>query len=674
MQIQLPEGIVGKTSGINFKITDRRRDNRGKDINLSNKGLDVVLTSQPGILQARGLGELVGAPMQAGQSQRPIPDSPNQSAIQGVPLDIPKLDNLVIVIDTSSSMRDERLPLLKLLIKRLGPFIPSGTNVSLVSFNNTARAVTNSPTQINTPNDFEREILPKIYELETSRGTNIHQAFRTISTLIASSEIYNHTNPQRNIVLLITDGDHSPGTVNEYFQIFNLAQIVSPLRNATLINVGIGTDYNTEVIQATTGFAGGMWLHAPVSAVGKLSQNPFSAIIPRQLQQIRFNPWYLRCDMHDIERAWQVVPSINEIAYIAERVGIDSLQGFHEFRGGFWNDPAAIATYGSDENPRYWLAGQEDGRLSYGNPDERYTPDDFGKELERVDLKDLPLELREKAQDLIKRFLLLNTVEKKDLAALYALRKVGIIDQEQFETLQGIVRKASLRAEDEEESRSVSSALSAGSESPLELSKLESNIVEDSDPDFDRKLQDLGRVKVPREHKGINIPNFGPRSIIADRSFIGANDSLALHSGQLGRLDQPAKSIGPFQVPNVEGYDEAAPVEKVGEVGTSRSVNLTIEEFIPSGEPLISPKQIKLTDKSPLIIGRDPEQCNITISSISTSRRHCEIILEEGELKIRDLNSFNGTFINGVKITETTTLKPEDKIVVGNIVFRIKIN
>lgn len=667
MPIQPPDGIVGKT-GINFKITDRRLfKKRGKDINLPNKGLDIVLTSQPGILQAKGLGELVGAPMQAGGAQRPVP-AVTSPISEGAPLDLSKLDNLVIVIDTSNSMRSERLPLMKLLIKKLGPFIPNGTNVSLVSFNKTARAITDSPIQINTPNDFERHILPKIYELETSRGTNIHQAFRTISTLIASSETYNHTNPQRNLILLITDGDHSPGTASEYFQIFNLAQTVSPLRNATLINIGIGTDYNTEVIQATTGFAGGMWLHAPISAVGNLSQNPFSAIIPKQLQQVRFNPWYLRCDMHDIERAWQVAPSINEIAYRAERVGVDSIEGLHEFRGGFWNEPAAIATYGSDETPRYWLAGQEDGRLFHEDPDENNVPYDFGKELERIDLEDLPLELRERAQDLIRRFLVLSAIEKKDRAALYALKEVGIIDQTQWETLEGVVRKASSRIEDEEESRSIGSELSAGSNSPLALSISGVGIERNPDSDFDRKLKDLGKVKVPREHEEINIPSFGPRSIIADRSFTGNNDSLALHSGHLGRLDQTAESIGPFQAPNVEGYDEARPIDKKVDQGAKI---ITLEKI--GGTGTISPGPFTLTNTKSLKIGRDPKKCEVVIASESTSRIHCELKLEGEEVKIKDLGSRNGTYVNGDKKTQETTLNPTDHIGVGSLVFKINL-
>ncbi|MGI9293390.1 MAG: FHA domain-containing protein [Pseudomonadales bacterium] len=51
------------------------------------------------------------------------------------------------------------------------------------------------------------------------------------------------------------------------------------------------------------------------------------------------------------------------------------------------------------------------------------------------------------------------------------------------------------------------------------------------------------------------------------------------------------------------------------------------------------------------VIGRSSE-CDLTIDSELLSRRHAEISIENGQLRIVDLGSSNGTFLNGVKIEE----------------------
>jgi predicted component of type VI protein secretion system len=54
----------------------------------------------------------------------------------------------------------------------------------------------------------------------------------------------------------------------------------------------------------------------------------------------------------------------------------------------------------------------------------------------------------------------------------------------------------------------------------------------------------------------------------------------------------------------------------------------------------------------------------------SVSSHHCEVILQGSDLLIRDLNSTNGSFINGEKITETV-LKPGQTLKLGNVELRI---
>jgi hypothetical protein len=69
------------------------------------------------------------------------------------------------------------------------------------------------------------------------------------------------------------------------------------------------------------------------------------------------------------------------------------------------------------------------------------------------------------------------------------------------------------------------------------------------------------------------------------------------------------------------------------------------------------------------ILGRDV-QCDIQIESLKISRRHCMIELAEQNLKVTDLDSSNGTFINGALI-HNGILNPGDQLRVGSYCFKL---
>jgi hypothetical protein len=68
-------------------------------------------------------------------------------------------------------------------------------------------------------------------------------------------------------------------------------------------------------------------------------------------------------------------------------------------------------------------------------------------------------------------------------------------------------------------------------------------------------------------------------------------------------------------------------------------------------------------------IGRetDPQRRTLVVGEGSSgiSRLHCEVVLRDGELKLRDLSSF-GTFVNERKIAAEAVLKRADVIRVGS--------
>ena len=59
------------------------------------------------------------------------------------------------------------------------------------------------------------------------------------------------------------------------------------------------------------------------------------------------------------------------------------------------------------------------------------------------------------------------------------------------------------------------------------------------------------------------------------------------------------------------------------------------------------------------------------IAEASVSSHHCEVLLRGNDVVIHDLNSTNGTFINGEKISESV-LKPGQTLRLGQVELRLE--
>tara|TARA_B110000259_G_scaffold84157_1_gene98234 strand:+ start:6029 stop:8308 length:2280 start_codon:yes stop_codon:yes gene_type:complete len=79
----------------------------------------------------------------------------------------------------------------------------------------------------------------------------------------------------------------------------------------------------------------------------------------------------------------------------------------------------------------------------------------------------------------------------------------------------------------------------------------------------------------------------------------------------------------------------------------------------------------KLKTKSKVVIGRG-DDCDIVLNSGSVSRQHAEVTKNNnGSYSIKDLNSTNGTFVNGRKIKGLQTIVHADKIFVGKLLLSL---
>ena len=89
-------------------------------------------------------------------------------------------------------------------------------------------------------------------------------------------------------------------------------------------------------------------------------------------------------------------------------------------------------------------------------------------------------------------------------------------------------------------------------------------------------------------------------------------------------------------------------------------------ELIPFGGgdsiPLMKPS---------LLVGRR-ESCDIVLRFPNVSAHHCELSLEQGYWFVRDLNSRNGTKVNGLRVTAKKRVDPGDRLAIAqrNYEFR----
>ncbi|NQU26180.1 MAG: FHA domain-containing protein [Candidatus Nealsonbacteria bacterium] len=82
-----------------------------------------------------------------------------------------------------------------------------------------------------------------------------------------------------------------------------------------------------------------------------------------------------------------------------------------------------------------------------------------------------------------------------------------------------------------------------------------------------------------------------------------------------------------------------------------------------------TPQQKIVLPKLPVVVGRGPD-AEVSIDDRWVSRIHCAICVVDGMLVVRDLESSNGTLVNGKSITEALLL-PGDTLTIGVTRFEV---
>jgi len=104
--------------------------------------------------------------------------------------------------------------------------------------------------------------------------------------------------------------------------------------------------------------------------------------------------------------------------------------------------------------------------------------------------------------------------------------------------------------------------------------------------------------------------------------------------------------------------------------------------IVDAGELQILPSRLVLTagprkgqelrlDRREVSIGR-AENADLVIRDEFASTHHAKLVLMNGEWLIQDLNSTNGTFVNGKRVGTPLVVKANTPVQVGNSVFELR--
>jgi pSer/pThr/pTyr-binding forkhead associated (FHA) protein len=93
--------------------------------------------------------------------------------------------------------------------------------------------------------------------------------------------------------------------------------------------------------------------------------------------------------------------------------------------------------------------------------------------------------------------------------------------------------------------------------------------------------------------------------------------------------------------------------------------------WLHSSWPLADDHEI-IIDRFPFVIGRRSDNdCSLALAFVS--RRHCQFMRKGDQVVVQDLESYNGTFVNGVRALRPLPVRHGDEIDLGPCTFRVSV-
>jgi pSer/pThr/pTyr-binding forkhead associated (FHA) protein len=187
------------------------------------------------------------------------------------------------------------------------------------------------------------------------------------------------------------------------------------------------------------------------------------------------------------------------------------------------------------------------------------------------------------------------------------------------------------------------------------------------DPSIDaeaaRQASTLPAHVLPNPQETRRLHDEPPIDELLTRRFYlpGGNHHEAAPTAEWSRTPPAVESWGPSSTaPTAAAMPQMTAAAKPPSVG---------ELQVVSGS--CAGQRIRL-DFHRFVVGAERD-CNLRPVSPSVSRHHCVFKKDEYSLRVRDLGSTDGTFVNGRRIFSEAILKPGDQVRIADVTFHVSL-
>jgi hypothetical protein len=170
------------------------------------------------------------------------------------------------------------------------------------------------------------------------------------------------------------------------------------------------------------------------------------------------------------------------------------------------------------------------------------------------------------------------------------------------------------------------------------------------------------------------LSNQGPLSANHIRVWLSPEDAERFDGFQKALIAELEETVRQHALS--EGYNFVGPVRVEVFIDDDLKVgNLAVVTEFLGGESqprlIVNDGRSFVVADRPLVIGRSPD-VDVVINNTSVSRRHAEVWRTSDGVAVRDLESTNGTYVNGHRVT-AVSLSPRDDVTIGAVHLRIEL-
>jgi DNA-binding winged helix-turn-helix (wHTH) protein len=164
------------------------------------------------------------------------------------------------------------------------------------------------------------------------------------------------------------------------------------------------------------------------------------------------------------------------------------------------------------------------------------------------------------------------------------------------------------------------------------------------------------------------IPNEELDELLWPHVYVARTSLTRLVSGLRAALGDESRDSQIIRTSYKTGYAFCA---KVTDSVAAEATPVAATAARPDAIQLVWNERIIPLGEGEFVAGRG-EECSVVIDASTVSRRHARIVVRAGSITIEDLESTNGTRVNGMPITVPTIIANGNKVELGSEVLLVK--